>query len=788
MNVKDHGRTVTLLVWTLVVIGLFSGAASNALVGWTLLTLNRERVQLLEQDQKIEQNAARLQRLGQEVRARVAGMLQGSAIPAGADPLDKLPGAIRELRASLSSGTADSTLADLHRVTIELTLLWNRTVDWRNRFETVNEDLREKRTLNRARDILERLRASAETLEGRQRLREVNRLRQWRRAEGAEAAALAHAILTDQGRNWSRVLKEIRTELADLSRLVETLAGEDQVDHLADLRDNQLKPVLERLERQLAILSDELPPPGDLSPTVTAELRDFLFGSGHTIVQEYQTIRLGQGGLFRLAGESLALEKEKEELLNDNRQLFERIEAIHPVVAGLAGEHSRALTHHAEESLSSGLRHLSIASILLLGGFVALGGVISKKVRQQITALARLRRQNEMILNSAGEGILGLDRRGRTIFMNPAGERLLGWNSGRAIGCDHRRILRFAPTESEESEESVPSGGCPIGAILESGTAFHGDNDHLCRRDGSRFPVEYTATPIRNDEGDIEGAVVTFLDISDRKETEAALQRSYREMDALNRTLEEKVAERTRLVEDKNRQLIKTQEELVRKEQLAAVGSLAAGVAHEINNPTAIIRGNGEILLRKLSSEAPGREEAGEILKNTERISRITQNLLIFAREQVINPEEVQVNHLLLDILAQVPHQVACGAVKFVRELDRDLPPLSGDKVKLRQVLNNIVLNALQAMEGKGTLTVTTRRHEKTIEMRVRDSGPGISTELKGRIFNPFFTTKRTGTGLGLSVSYGIVRAMGGSIDVESAPGEGATFIVRLPCGGGASG
>jgi signal transduction histidine kinase len=87
-------------------------------------------------------------------------------------------------------------------------------------------------------------------------------------------------------------------------------------------------------------------------------------------------------------------------------------------------------------------------------------------------------------------------------------------------------------------------------------------------------------------------------------------------------------------------------------------------------------------------------------------------------------------------------------------------------------------------MEGKGTLTVATGLREGEIEMRVRDSGPGISAELKGRIFNPFFTTKRTGTGLGLSVSYGIVQAMGGSIDVESTPGEGATFIVRLPCGG----
>lgn len=779
MNVKDHGRTVTLLVWTLVVIGLFSGAASNALVGWTLLTLNRERVQLLEQDQQLGKDAARLQRLGQEARARVAGMLQGGAIPTGNDPLAELPGIIRDLRANLSGGTVDSTLADLHRVTIEMTLLWKRAVDWRSRFEAVDEDLQEKRTLNRAREILEALRASAETLEGRQRLREANRLRQWRRTEGVDAAALAHAILTDQGRNSSRVLKEIRTELADLSRLVETLAGEDQVDHLADLRDNQLKPVLERLERQLAILADELQPPTELSPTATAELRDVLFGSGHSIIQEYQTIRLGQGGLFRLANESLALGREKEELQTTSRQLFERIEAIHPVVAGLAGEHSRELTRHAEESLSRGLRHLSIATILLLGGFVALGGVISKKVRQQITALAQLRRQNEMILNSAGEGILGLDRRGLTIFMNPAGEKLLGWDSGSAIGRDHREILSFAPADSEQP---APSGECPIGAILESGTAFHGDDRHFCRRDGSRFPVEYTATPIRNDEGNIEGAVVTLLDITGRKETEAALQQSYSEMDALNRTLEEKVAERTRLLEDKNRQLIKTQEELVRTEQLAAVGSLAAGVAHEINNPAAIIRGNGEILLRKLSPEAPGREEVGEILKNTERISRITQNLLIFAREQVINPEEVQVNHLLLDILAQVPHQVACEDVEFVRELARDLPPLFGDKVKLRQVLNNLVLNALQAMEGKGTLTVATRRHKEMIEMHVMDSGPGIPTELRGRIFNPFFTTKRTGTGLGLSVSYGIVRAMGGSIDVESIPGEGATFIVRLPC------
>ena len=273
----------------------------------------------------------------------------------------------------------------------------------------------------------------------------------------------------------------------------------------------------------------------------------------------------------------------------------------------------------------------------------------------------------------------------------------------------------------------------------------------------------------------------TFVDITDRKETEAALQQSYREMDILNQTLEERVVERTRLLEDKNRQLIKTQEELVRKEQLAAVGSLAAGVAHEINNPTAIIRGNGEILMRKLSAESSAREEVSEILKNTERISHITQNMLIFAREQPINPEEVQINQLLLDVLSQVSHQAPCDKIEFVRQLAPELPLLAGDKIKLRQVLNNLVLNAIQAMEGEGTLTVATELKKERIEVRISDSGPGISTELKGRIFNPFFTTKNAGTGLGLSVSYGIVQAIGGGIDVESLPGQGATFIVRMP-------
>jgi signal transduction histidine kinase len=268
----------------------------------------------------------------------------------------------------------------------------------------------------------------------------------------------------------------------------------------------------------------------------------------------------------------------------------------------------------------------------------------------------------------------------------------------------------------------------------------------------------------------------------------AALKRHEEELNELNSDLERKVTERTALLEEKSLELIRTQQELLRAEKLAAIGELASGVAHEINNPAAIIRGNVEILLNELPPDHPAREEAGEVLLQTERISLITRNMLSFAREQAVLAEEVDINSLLEEILAQASHQAPAERVKVVRRLASDLSPIEGDRERLRQVFTNIVVNALQAMEGEGTLAVESRREGETVEVAVADTGPGIPEEVGEKIFNPFFTTKRTGTGLGLSVSYGIISAMGGSIEVECPPGAGATFIVRLPCGSAASG
>lgn len=260
-----------------------------------------------------------------------------------------------------------------------------------------------------------------------------------------------------------------------------------------------------------------------------------------------------------------------------------------------------------------------------------------------------------------------------------------------------------------------------------------------------------------------------------------ALKQSDDQLQSLNRQLEKKVAERTALLEEKSLQLIKTQEELLRQEKLAAIGSLASGVAHEINNPAAIIRGNVEILQMSMTRNAPEQEELREIMKQVERVSLITQNMLSFAGRQDLHQEQVALDRLLEDILAQVSHQVPLGEVRIELELIPDLPRIPGDKERLRQVFTNIILNALQALAGQGSLHISAQPQAEQLIISIRDSGPGIPEELREKIFNPFFTTKRQGTGLGLSVSYGIIQAHGGQIEMRSAADGGSEFLLSLP-------
>lgn len=252
---------------------------------------------------------------------------------------------------------------------------------------------------------------------------------------------------------------------------------------------------------------------------------------------------------------------------------------------------------------------------------------------------------------------------------------------------------------------------------------------------------------------------------------------------ALNHTLEQKVMERTAQLEEKNQQLLAAQKELAESERLAAVGMLASGVAHEINNPLAIIRGNAELLEMTATLDNPANEEVETIIRQTDRIERIVRNLLTFSRSGIKRLSLVSLGILVDDILDQVGHQIPLDQYRIVRNYRDGEIEVEGDEGQLRQVFTNLIVNGLQAMEGGGMLTVETSLNmaQQQANITITDSGPGISAEQREKIFTPFFTTKRDGTGLGLAISYGIVTDHAGEIRINGEVGTGAVFTVVLP-------
>jgi two-component system, NtrC family, sensor kinase len=252
---------------------------------------------------------------------------------------------------------------------------------------------------------------------------------------------------------------------------------------------------------------------------------------------------------------------------------------------------------------------------------------------------------------------------------------------------------------------------------------------------------------------------------------------------ALNRTLEEKVTERTTQLEEKNEQLLLAQKELAQAERLAAIGLLASGVAHEINNPLAIIRGNVELLEMNNSAGDHGPEELDTIMRQVARIERIVKNLRAFSRSGDKQLSRFSLGDVLEDILDQVRHQVSLDPYTVTRDYRGKEIIIEADEDQLRQVFTNLIVNGLQAMDGGGTLFVDIGADPEDgwCRVAVADTGPGISEEQVEKLFTPFYTTKSRGTGLGLAVSYGIVRDHGGEIEVLSEPGQGTIFCVILP-------
>jgi signal transduction histidine kinase len=244
--------------------------------------------------------------------------------------------------------------------------------------------------------------------------------------------------------------------------------------------------------------------------------------------------------------------------------------------------------------------------------------------------------------------------------------------------------------------------------------------------------------------------------------------------------------ENSRLYEGVKRQMAelkRTQAQLIQSTKLAAIGELAANVAHEINNPLTTVLGFASFLAEKVGTQDPMRQELELIQEEAARARDIVKDLLQFSRQRDFLPERAEINAVLEQVVTMLRRQGALGVVTVDELYARDLPPIEVDVPRIKQVFLNIISNAVYVMPDGGSLTIRTRTVDGGVAVDFEDTGPGIAPEHRDRIFDPFFTTKPevSGTGLGLSVSLGIVQSHGGRLDVVSELGRGSTFTVTLP-------
>jgi PAS domain S-box-containing protein len=384
------------------------------------------------------------------------------------------------------------------------------------------------------------------------------------------------------------------------------------------------------------------------------------------------------------------------------------------------------------------------------------------------------------ILGSCSEGVVLLDSEGRILEWSAGARRLYGYTSEEILGTP---ISHLHPKLERPLEPSPP--GIPF-------DAERGESTLLRRRNGETGMASIVIRPIRRASSTGAGALLLVRDLTQEKpEPDGTAAREHALADAL------------RALRRSHEELKTTQIQLMHSAKLESVGRLAAGVAHEVKNPLAIILAATQ-LLRQYLPEGDGvaAETLQDIEDATRRANRIILGLLDFAAANELSMEQVDLHQVITATLQLAQHAVSRNHIEVVRDADGAIPPLSLDRMKIEQVLLNLIINAVDSMPEGGTLTIRKRltqlrmrgpdvgyratdplRVGQTVAViEIEDTGPGIPPEKLDRVFDPFFTTKPPGkgTGLGLAMCRTIVGLHGGSVRLENRPEGGARATVIL--------
>jgi two-component system sensor histidine kinase HydH len=382
-----------------------------------------------------------------------------------------------------------------------------------------------------------------------------------------------------------------------------------------------------------------------------------------------------------------------------------------------------------QEAMEHDLRHSVMMAALL--ALVALGGMVSLFWLQRSRLSSRLLQDARAfateVVTSLPVGLLTTDPQGRVNLVNAAAAGILGKNPDRLEGTP---LAGEDSADWEAIERRVTEGE----VILEKEMDLHLPG-------GKEQPVSVSASRIVNEEGGFLGNLFILRSLGEVRELQERLRRS---------------------------------------ERLSSLGNLAAGVAHEVRNPLSSIRGFASYLAGKLR-DSPDQEAARVMVQEVDRLNRVVSQLLEFARPDDVHRTVSDLNAVVDHALRLASSDAAAKGIEVRFVPNPRLPRILLDPDRMAQALLNLVLNAIQAMDTGGVLTVAAGRAEGGVSVLVNDTGPGMTREVAAQVFNPYFTTKPSGTGLGLAIVHNIVENHHGAVSVESRPGRGTTFTVFLP-------
>jgi two-component system, NtrC family, sensor kinase len=412
------------------------------------------------------------------------------------------------------------------------------------------------------------------------------------------------------------------------------------------------------------------------------------------------------------------------------------------------------------------LSSVDIELAVTLAGYVGIAienAALYRSLQAKVEEYERLKEFSENIVESINVGILAADLEDRVESWNTQIEHLSGVPRSQALG---RRLAELFPADLCEQFDHVRGETGihhiykfvlkPVAATAAAGVNGHGVNGNGGSGSngvsgGNGLPALFreatlniAIAPLVSKDQEQIGRLIIFDDVTDRAELE---------------------------------------QRLVQADKLSSIGLLAAGVAHEVNTPLAVISTYAQMLAKQVADDSQKSLILDKIAKQTFRASEIVNSLLNFSRTSTTSFGDVVMNRVVQETLSLLEHQLQKSGIQVKTDLEAGIPAIHGNSGKLQQVFLNLFLNARDAMSGGGTLEVRTWSEGTGVKVEVTDSGPGIAQEHLHRIYDPFFTTKaaRKGTGLGLSVSYGIIQEHGGSIEVSNRPAGGARFRIEIP-------